>query len=276
MFFLRFWGTRGSVSVANPAMAAYGGHTTCVEIRAGNRLLIIDAGSGIRNLGNSLMAQKSVSMNADIFLTHSHWDHIEGFFMFKPFFVKNNTFQIYGPPSHSGKKIKEVFDTAFSADYWPVDISDLTATLEWRDLGEGTLDMGDGVTVKSLLLEHPAPNLGYRVEYEDKSIALIFDHEGYSPCNEKVVSFLRGADLAVIDSQYTEEEYYKCKQGWGHNSFEKALATAEEAGVKETLVFFHHDPDRTDKQLAVLEKKYRNRAKIKHVYAAKENAVFEV
>jgi phosphoribosyl 1,2-cyclic phosphodiesterase len=169
-----------------------------------------------------------------------------------------------------------VIDTVFSKDYWPVGLSVITAALEWNDLEEGACDLGDGVTVKSLLLEHPAPSLGYRIEYEDKSIAFIFDHEGYSPRNEKVISFLRDADLAVIDSQYTEEEYYKRKQGWGHNSFEKALATAEEAGVKETLVFFHHDPDRTDKQLSALEKKYRNKTKIKNVYAAKENAVFEV
>jgi phosphoribosyl 1,2-cyclic phosphodiesterase len=276
MFSLRFWGVRGSISVASPDMSVYGGHTSCIEIRAGNRLLIIDAGTGIRGLGNSLMAQKSEPVNADIFFTHSHLDHIEGFFMFRPLFVERNTFRIYGPLSQSGKKIKETIDAVFSADYWPVGISDIKAALEWHKQQEGTGDMGGGLTIKSMLLEHPAPNLGYRFEYGGKSLALIFDHEGYSPHNAKVISFLQDADLVVIDSQYTEEEYNQCKQGWGHNSFEKAIATAEEAGVKKTLVFFHHDPDRTDKQLAALEKKYARQTKIENVYAARENAVLEV
>ncbi|MDR1231294.1 MAG: MBL fold metallo-hydrolase [Spirochaetaceae bacterium] len=257
-------------------MAVFGGNTTCVEIRAGNRLLIIDAGTGIRNLGSSLVAQKNGPLNADIFLTHSHMDHICGFLMFQPFFDKNNTFRVYGPLSRSGKKMNEVIDTLFTADYWPIGLSALPSALEWKDLQEGMYDIGDGVIIKTLLLEHPAPNFGYRIEFEGKSMAFVFDHEGYLQSNEKVVSFLRGADLVVMDSQYTEEEYYRNRQGWGHNSFEKSIATAEEAGVKDTLVFFHHDPDRTDKQLAELEKKYARQTNIKNVYAAKENTVFEV
>jgi phosphoribosyl 1,2-cyclic phosphodiesterase len=276
MFSLRFWGVRGGISVASPDMAVFGGNTTCVEIHAGNRLLIIDSGTGIRNLGNSLAARENGPVNADVFLTHSHLDHISGFVMFQPFFDKQNTFRIYGPLSRSGKKMNEVINTLFIADYWPIGLSALTAALEWRDLQESTYDIGDGVTVKTLLLEHPAPNFGYRIEFEGKCMAFIFDHEGYLPSNEKVVSFLRDADLVVMDSQYTEKEYYQNKQGWGHNSFEKAIATAEEAGVKNTLIFFHHDPDRTDEQLYALEKKYARQTKIKNVYAAKENAVFEV
>jgi phosphoribosyl 1,2-cyclic phosphodiesterase len=276
MFFLRFWGVRGAISVASPDTAVFGGHTTCIEIHAGNRLLIIDAGTGIRNLGRSLIAQKNEPINADIFISHSHLDHISGFFMFQPFFDKNNTFRIYGPLSRSGKKMKEVVNTLFTADYWPVSLSHLTATFEWHDIQEGVYDIGDGITIKTLPLEHPAPNFGYRIEFEGKSMAFIFDHEGYLPSNQKVISFLHNADLAVMDSQYTEEEYYQNKQGWGHSSFEKAIATAEEAGVKKTLVFFHHDPDRTDEQLAALEKKYAQQTKIKNACAARENAVFEV
>jgi phosphoribosyl 1,2-cyclic phosphodiesterase len=276
MFFLRFWGVRGSISVARPDMTVYGGHTTCIEIRAGKRLLIIDCGTGIYGLGNSLMGQKSECVNADIFFTHSHFDHIEGFLMFKPFFVKKNTFRIHGPRSRSGRNIEETISSVFSPDYWPVGLSDITAKLEWRDIQEGVYDMGDGLVIKSQFLEHPAPNLGYRFEYGGKSIALVFDHEGYSARNAKIVSFLKDADLAVLDSQYTEAEYYKCKQSWGHNSFEKVIATAEEAGVRDTLLFFHHDPDRTDAQLSALEKKYARQTKIKNVYAAKENAVYEI
>jgi phosphoribosyl 1,2-cyclic phosphodiesterase len=276
MFSLRFWGVRGSVSVASPDTVAFGGHTSCIEIRAGNRLLIIDSGTGIRNLGKNLIAEKNGPITADIFFTHSHRDHIVGFAVFGPFFIKENIFRIYGPLSQSGKNIQKVLETAFSIDYWPIGISDMPAALEWHDIHEGCLDMGGGLTVKSLLLEHPAPTLGYRFEYEGKSMVIAIDHEGYTPRNEKVVSFLRDADLVVLDAQYTEEEYFQSKQGWGHNSFEKAIATAEEAGVKKTLVFFHHDPDRTDKQLVKLEKKYAKQTKIENVYAARENAVFEV
>ncbi|MDR1468281.1 MAG: MBL fold metallo-hydrolase [Spirochaetaceae bacterium] len=274
--FVRVWGARGSISVAREDTVVYGGHTTCVEIRAGERLIIVDAGSGIRSLGKSLMAQEKGPVDADIFLSHTHLDHIAGLLMFEPFFKKKNVFRIHGPRSRSGKAIKDTIEAFFVHDYWPIGISSLTAATEWRDLEEGTYDMGGGLTVKTLLLEHPAPVLGYRFEYGGKSVALVFDHESYAPGNARVIPFLQGADLVVFDSQYTEEEYFNGKQGWGHSSFEGAIATTEKAGVKKTLLFFHHDPDRTDEALAALEKKYAKKSTIEHVYAAKENAVYEV
>jgi phosphoribosyl 1,2-cyclic phosphodiesterase len=222
------------------------------------------------------MEQEKQPIDADIFLTHTHLDHIAGLFAFKPFFNKENTFRIHGPRSLSGKSIKEVVGTAFAPDYWPIGLSGITAAIEWSDLEEGTYDLGGGLTVKTLLLEHPAPVLGYRFEYGGKTAALVFDHESYAPGNARVIPFLQGADLVVFDSQFTEEEYYAGKQGWGHSSFEGAIATVEKAGVTETLLFFHHDPDRSDKELAALEKKYAKRSTIKNVYAAKENAVYEV
>jgi phosphoribosyl 1,2-cyclic phosphodiesterase len=271
---VRIWGARGTISVSEKEKTVYGGLTACIEIRAGERLLIVDAGSGIRRLGNSLMEQGII--DADIFLTHTHLDHIIGLFLFNPFFKKGNTFRVHGPRSWSGKSIRDAVELAFSQDYWPIGLSGMAATVEWRDLEEGTYDFGGGLTVKTLLLEHPAPVLGYRFEYEGKIAALIFDHESYAPGNARVIPFLQGADLVVFDSQFTEEEYYAGKQGWGHGSFEGALATAEKAGVKKTLLFFHHDPDRTDKELAALEKKYAKQSTIKNVFAAKENAVYEV
>jgi phosphoribosyl 1,2-cyclic phosphodiesterase len=271
---VRVWGARGSISVSEKDKTVYGGHTTCVEIRAGERLLIVDAGSGIRSLGNSLW--KAGPVDADIFLTHTHLDHIAGLFMFGPFFKKENTFRIHGPRSWSGKNIKDAVQAVFSPDYWPVGPSGIAAAIEWRDLEEGTYDLGGGLTVKTAQLDHPAPVLGYRFEYDGKSAALVFDHESYAPGNARVIPFLRDADFVIFDSQFTEEEYYAGKQGWGHSSFEGAIATAEKAGVKKTLLFFHHDPDRTDAELAELEKKYAKQTTIEYVCAAKENMVYEV
>ncbi|MDR0639574.1 MAG: MBL fold metallo-hydrolase [Spirochaetaceae bacterium] len=273
--FVRIWGARGSISASEEDKAVYGGHTTCIEIRADERLLIVDAGSGIRNLGNSILREKK-SANADIFLTHTHLDHIVGFFMFAPFYRKENTFRIYGPSSRSGQKTKDALDSVFSPDYWPIGLSGIVAAVKWNDIEEGAYDIGGGLTVKTLFLEHPAPTLGYRFEHGGKSVALVFDHESYAPGNAKVISFLQDADFVAFDSQYTEEEYYNGKQGWGHSSFEGAIETTEKAGVKKTLLFCHHDPDRTDKELAILEKKYTKQSNIKNVYAAKENAVYEV
>jgi phosphoribosyl 1,2-cyclic phosphodiesterase len=271
---LRVWGARGSISASEEDKAVYGGHTTCVEIRAGGRLLIVDAGSGIRLLGNSLRGRGPV--DADIFLTHTHLDHIAGLFMFKPFFKKGNTFRIHGPRSWSGKTIKEALETVFSMDYWPVGLSGIASVIEWRDLEEGAYDLGGGLTVKTALLEHPAPALGYRFEYGGKAVAIVSDHESYSPGNARVIPFLRDADFVVFDSQFTEAEYYAGKQGWGHSSFESAIETAEKAGLKKTLVFFHHDPDRTDVELAALEEKYAKQTAIEHIYAARENVVYEI
>jgi phosphoribosyl 1,2-cyclic phosphodiesterase len=272
---VRVWGARGSISVSGKDKVVYGGHTACIEVRAGNRLLIVDAGSGIRNLGNSLMRENG-SIDADIFLTHTHLDHIAGLLLFEPFFRKENAFRIYGPRSRSGKTIRDTVEAFFSLDYWPIGFSYITAAIEWRDLEEGSYDMGGGLTIKTLRLEHPAPVLGYRFEHDGKNAVLVFDHESYAPGNAKVIPFLQDADLVVFDSQFTEKEYYDGKQGWGHGSFESAIATTEKAGVKKTLLFFHHDPARTDKELAVLEKKYAKQSIIENVYAAKENAVYEV
>jgi phosphoribosyl 1,2-cyclic phosphodiesterase len=272
---VRVWGARGSISVSGEDTVVYGGDTTCIEVRVGNRLLIVDAGSGIRNLGNSLMRENG-PIDVDIFFTHTHVDHIAGLLLFAPFFRKGNAFRIYGPRSRSGKSIRDTVEAFFSLDYWPIGFPYIMAAIEWCDLEEGINDMGDGLTIKTLLLEHPAPVLGYRFEHNGKIAAFVFDHESYAPGNARVIPFLQDADLVVFDSQFTEEEYNNGKQGWGHGSFEGAIATAEKAGVKKTLLFFHHDPARTDKELAMLEKKYAKQSIIENVYAAKENAVYEV
>jgi phosphoribosyl 1,2-cyclic phosphodiesterase len=273
-FSVRFWGVRGSFSVAEADCFGYGGHTTCIEVRVDNRLIIIDSGTGIRNLGWSLMANQA-PVEADIFISHTHKDHIEGFMSFLPFFHAENTFRVYGAESHSGKKMKDTINRFFDKDYWPVDLTNLPAKFEWHEMKENTYDLGGGLTVKTIFLAHPVPNLGFRFEYKNKSIAFILDHEAYEPGNDRVISFIKDTSLLVFDSAYTEEEYYKNRQGWGHSSFEKAVESAEKAGV-ETLIFFHHEPARTDEQLAALEKKYADNAKIKNICAAKEGAVFEV
>ena len=284
MFSLRFWGVRGSISVANQRVRRYGGHTACLEIRAGSRLVIIDAGTGFCAQGEHLllerqkdsMAQQEPIM-ADIFISHTHFDHMTGFILYAPFFNPANTFYIHGPKTKQNTSIKEMVYSLFSREFWPIGIDQLRAKLCWRSIGETMTDIGDGIRVRSMYLNHTCPCLGYRIEYEGKCIVTLFDHEAASGMdNERAAAFIKNADIAVIDAQYTQAEYEGShREGWGHGTYEAALEVAQKAGVK-TAVLFHHDPSRVDTELEKLEKQYTPSGKTFRVCAAREGAIFEV
>ena len=281
MLSVRFWGVRGSIPCPGRSTVEFGGNTSCLEIRAGKRLIIIDLGTGVKPLGDSIMETdfKNGSMDMDIFISHTHWDHIMGFPMFTPIFVPGTSMTIRGPVSYDEDSLASIIGDQLSYRYWPVRQSELAAKIEYQELKETSLDLGGGLRVTTKYLNHPILCLGYRFEYEGKSIVTAYDHEpfrnlfptdpadpGYNEEadregeiaareeNEKILGFFKDADVLIHDTMFTADEFEK-HLGWGHSSYEVSIDAALKAGVKK-LVFFHHDPSRTDEQLEGLEKKY--------------------
>jgi len=284
MLSVRIWGDRGSIPCPGKDTVIYGGNTSCLEIRAGEKLVIVDFGTGIKPFGDWLMANdfKKGPIDTDIFITHTHWDHIMGFPMFTPIFIPTSRLRIRGPVSYENETLEQIIGAQLTYRYWPIRINELSAKIEYDQIRETTLDLGDGLWVKTKYLNHPILCLGYRFEYKGKSIVTAYDNEPFRNLfptdpsdpnydedaaregeaavreeNEKLLQFFRNADVLIHDTQYTAQEYGK-HLGWGHTSFERAINSANKAGVKK-LVMFHHDPNRTDEQLEKLERDYQRR-----------------
>ena len=301
MLSIRFWGVRGSIPCPGQETVIYGGNTSCIEMRADERLIIIDMGTGLRPLGDWLLRndfKKNGKIKAEIFSTHTHWDHIMGFPMFAPVYIKGTELRVTAPITFENKSIKDIVEDQFSYSHWPVRAEELAAQIIYNQIKEEIIDLGGGLTVKSKYLNHPISTLGYRFEYQGKSIATVYDHEPFSNLfaadpvspgfdkeaamegeraaaeeNEKILQFIQGADVLIHDAQYSKEEY-QGKRGWGHASCEHALQAAKSAGVKK-LLFFHHEPAHTDSQLEQIEKIYSEDPDVQAIMA-KEGMVVEV
>lgn len=285
MFTVKVWGDRGSMPVPGPDTVVFGGNTACLEIRCGKRLIVIDAGSGIRGLGDWLAKNelKNGPIVADMFLTHTHWDHIMGFPMFTPIYIPGTALTIRGPVNFEDETLEQIIGSQLSYRYWPVRQDELAAKIRYESLKETELDLGDGIVLRTKYLNHPVLCLGYRIEYEGKAFATAYDHEPFvnlfptDPAhpdydaaiaeegdraareeNERIEAFYRGVDLLIHDTQYTAKEYSLNKVGWGHSSFEYAINAANRSKVKR-LILFHHDPNRTDTELQELELFYQGK-----------------
>jgi phosphoribosyl 1,2-cyclic phosphodiesterase len=282
---IKFWGVRGSIPSPGPETVKYGGNTVCLELRFKikdhHRQIIIDAGSGIRNLGDVLAADHFVNGNfsTEIYLTHTHLDHILGLPFFAPIYFPGTQLKIYGPITGEDVPLKEVIGGQMSYRYFPVRQEELAANIEYIDLREGRFDLGDGITLVAKYLNHPLLALGYRIEYQDCVICTAYDTEPFynvfseDPAdpsydellaqegdlaarkeNSRMEAFFHDADLLIHDGQYTAAEYDSGKKGWGHSTIEHAVETAKRAAVKR-LVIFHHDPLRTDSQIDAISKR---------------------
>jgi phosphoribosyl 1,2-cyclic phosphodiesterase len=262
---VKFWGVRGSIPTPGPKMVRYGGDTTCIEVRtdAGD-LIILDGGTGIFPLAQSLLPAMPVTAN--IFITHTHWDHIQGLPFFVPIFVPGNRVRLHGAYDPvSGRGVEQVIDVQLQYSYFPVREAELRATLEYV-----TLAFNEPVTVGSakvtpVLLNHPVIDLGYRIDCDGASLFFTGDHEPhyniYEPGDdgwadyqalindqrEAIYQAIRGVDVVIADSSYTEEEY-PMKKGWGHGTFDSCIRMAREVGAK-ILYCTHHEPTRTDDEL---------------------------
>jgi phosphoribosyl 1,2-cyclic phosphodiesterase len=283
---LKFWGVRGSVPCPGPSTVHYGGNTACLELRFGpqDRLVVIDAGTGIRELADYLVKHDLPKgpIKTELFLTHTHWDHIMGFPFFIPIFIPNTELKVFGPVTYEEDTLDKIVGGMLSYRYWPVRLSELAGKIEYFNIKEGTRDLGDGLWLTTKYLNHPILVLGYRFEYQGKVLCTAYDTEpfrnvfamdpgdpGYDEEvvregelaaqeeNDKVTRFFAGADILIHDSQYTRQEYLASKLGWGHSSFEHSVQAAHKAGVKK-LLLFHHDPQRTDRELAAIEKKLQS------------------
>ena len=247
-FLVRFWGVRGSIAAPGPSTARYGGNTSSIEVRCGSHLILLDAGTGMRFLGNRLIAEAPV--DADIFFTHTHFDHVCGLPFFKPFFQPQNGFRLWAGHLSAGMTLQRVLREFMAAPFFPVPPEVFKANMEYRDFKAGdTLAPAAGIVVRTAVLNHPDGATGYRIEYGGKSVCYVTDTEHLPGIPDRnVLALIAGADIAIYDSMYTDEEYAKSYVGWGHSTWQEAVRLCKTAGVKK-LVVFHHDPDHDDEKL---------------------------
>jgi phosphoribosyl 1,2-cyclic phosphodiesterase len=254
------WGTRGSLASPGPETIRYGGNTSCVEVRdSRGTVIVLDAGTGIRRLGDALMKEAS---RIDVLLTHLHMDHIQGLGFFAPLYQEGREVHIWGPQSTT-MPIQDRLARYLSPPLFPVRLRDLPCKLTLHDVPLGAFDVA-ALHIEAQLINHPGPTVGYRIRENGVSIAYLPDHEpalGWSafpgpPEWTSGLSLARDVDLLIHDTQYTDEEY-EAHVGWGHSSFNHALAFTEMAGAKR-LMTFHHDPEHADADLDRLVENARN------------------
>ncbi|HLC42020.1 MAG TPA: response regulator [Methylomirabilota bacterium] len=288
---IRFWGTRGSLAKPGPSTIRYGGNTSCVEARAADgTLIVLDCGTGAHELGQSLVTSGERPIRGHLLMTHTHWDHIQGFPFFAPLFVPGNEWDVYAPQG-LGRRLEDTLAGQMEYTYFPVTLGQLGATIRYHELVEGSFDLGT-VRVTARYLNHPGLALGYRLEAGGVAVVYATDHEPHSRHQPEVadpaqavpvhredqrhVEFLVGVDLVIHDAQYTLEEY-PSKLMWGHTPAELAVDFALAAGVKR-LALFHHDPFRNDDALDRLVETCRRRAAAGglDVFAAAEGQMIEL
>ncbi|MDC7226082.1 MAG: MBL fold metallo-hydrolase [Spirochaetales bacterium] len=280
---VKFWGVRGSTPCPGPDTVRIGGNTSCIELRYGNEdeLIIIDAGSGIRLLGNHLMKTGTCPKKIKIFLTHTHSDHIMGLPYFTPIYIPGYEIDIYGPVTYEEEGLEKIISDQFSYRYFPVKHSELSATMSYHHLQQTEMTFGD-LSVSTHYLNHPILTLGYRFEYDGKAISTAYDTEPFfnlfpedpedpsydefaaeegklaaQEANDEISAFVAGSDILIHDSQYIDEELQTSYRGWGHSSFEWTIKLAGENNIGK-LLFFHHAMERCDDELETLLEGYRN------------------
>lgn len=244
-FWCRFWGVRGSIACPGPETTDYGGNTSCVEVRCGESLFILDGGSGMRPLGVHLAGQAPI--DADIFYSHTHLDHVMGFPFFVPFFNPRNSFRLWAGHLVPEYTLRGVLEMMLTAPLFPVPLDIVQAELTFKDFPAGqALDVRSDVTVKTRPLNHPNNATGYRIEYKGKVLAYVTDTEHEEgKLDPMVLELIQGADYFIYDATYTDEEYPRFR-GWGHSTWQEGVRLADAADVK-TLVLFHHDPSHNDR-----------------------------
>lgn len=268
-FTLRFWGTRGSLPAPRSTTNKYGGNTPCLEIRVEDRILIFDAGSGIRPLGMRLLKEPG-PIQASIFFTHYHWDHIHGFPFFAPAYAPGNQFVIHGEPRGT-RNVKDILSGQMAMPYFPVPLDEMRARFSFRDVGPGSSQRIGPARVRIEALNHPGRAQSYRVEYAGKAIVYASDTEHGAKLDERLVRHAQGADILVYDATYTPREYRNGKQTWGHSTWEEGVKVARAAGVRK-LLLFHHEPSRDDRALEAIER--RAQGEFRACQAAREGKLY--
>ena len=280
---LKFWGVRGSIPTPGKATVRYGGNTPSLELRLDNEeLIIFDAGTGIRGLGDHLIANGE-SLNTYLLITHPHWDHIQGFPFFKPALISGNEITIIAT-ERKEVNLQRIIADQMNRIYFPVQLNELKAKINFRPIGEEEFTIF-GAHVRTMYVNHPGFTVGYRLEYKGKSLVYISDNEPFDrevagrttnfekvvqdkylalkgDPNQRIFDFARNADILIHDCTYTPEEYVD-KVGWGHSHYLFTLKVAAEANARD-LVLFHHEPNRSDEALDDIVLKCRKEIKTKN------------
>lgn len=243
-FVVRFWGVRGSIACPGEATARYGGNTACVEMRCGDRLLIFDAGTGLRLLGNAL--EEGGVVDADHFFSHSHFDHIIGLPFFCPAYKAENRFEVWAGHLNTDFTIEQALRLAMQAPLFPVPLDVFKAEMNFHDFSAGaTLEPRPGIRVRTAALNHPDGATGYRVEYGGKSVCYVTDTEHVMGApDQNILTLIADADIVIYDSTYTDEEF-EAYLKWGHSTWQEGVRLCRAAGAG-TLVIFHHNPNHDD------------------------------
>jgi phosphoribosyl 1,2-cyclic phosphodiesterase len=253
---LTFWGTRGSIPTPGPDTARYGGNTACISLDGlDGRLVILDAGSGLRPLGHELMKQRNATLTADILLSHTHWDHIQGLPFFKPLSSRGTSVCIYGA-AQEGVPLKEILGRQMDPMVFPVPLNALAADLTVVEIEEGDFELDD-FRICAFRLRHPGTTLGYRLVPVGggREVAYVTDNElgsggSYEVAQnwrERMIDFVAGADIMIHDAMYSDQ-IIQARAGWGHSTPRQAVDLAREAGCP-SLLLFHHEPEHTDEAL---------------------------
>ncbi len=262
---VKFWGVRGSIASPGPATVRYGGNTTCIEVRTDdNELIILDAGTGIFPLSQSLLGE--LPLTANVLISHSHWDHIQGLPFFIPNFIPGNTLRLHGAfDPVSGKGVEQVMAVQLQYSYFPVREAEMKSRIDYVTLTPNQSFQLGSATITPYLMNHPVIDFGYRIDAHGKSVFFTGDHEPplniYEPGDsayaeyqsfveakaQTIVKAMAGVDVLIADSSYTSAEY-PSKKGWGHGTFATSIEYARQAGAKN-LFCTHHEPTRSDAAL---------------------------
>jgi phosphoribosyl 1,2-cyclic phosphodiesterase len=270
---IKFWGTRGSIPTPGRYFIKYGGNTSCVEIRCGDTIIICDAGSGLRELGASLIHEFGADpQQFHILISHTHWDHIQGFPFFSMAYLPGNEIIFYG--GNSVSNLENLLYSQMDRDFFPVTLNELSSDISFKHLIDNPFNIND-VKIFYTHQIHPSLSIGYRIEYRDKVVVYATDSEisddpEIEKINEKNIgNLIKDADVLIADCQYTLDEY-KSKEGWGHSSIDKMIDISNKNGVKN-LFAFHHDPVRSDEQMdLMLDNAQKLVKKPLNLYGAKE------